>query len=419
MALHLDMDRLNQAHIGSCIAQPEDAFIVNPLNRSEMIIDPKYTSTSADLLSILVKGICAYQNEPGRVGCWGYGIDWSVAQDLLPAVMWLLFFICVRYAVRAPLVRIGYYMGIGCKQNPKDPNRPPLYDPVTGKLTLSKKRYQKLVKFQNQVWLTFFYTASAIFGYVVQQDKEWFTFPVNRISALYYHSPSPYNPPSEIMLYYHYGLGFYISELISLLWESNMKRADFVEYFFHHITTLALILLSHLGWLHRFGAYTLFIHDASDIMLSFSKSLHYMVQSDEKRAKIFNEKQKRLKSSERYDPCWCFKYVLTDSFVYSFFVVFIASFFYFRWYCLPSMMWATVWLGPNTFHGNLNVWILVVLLNGALQALHAYWGYLILIMILNLLRGVERKDIRSDEEDTEEEHPEGIDRVLQDSKKNK
>lgn len=396
------MDRLSKQNIGSFIPHLQDAYVTDPVNASHQIINPKFTTTWGDAATILRMGICGYQNQPGKSGCWGWGIDLYILSDLmLPGMLWFFGFLIIRTLLRGPLIRLGYRVGVGSKYNPMSSHRTPLY--VNGQLTISEKRYKTLLKFQNQVWLTCFYIASTIFGYIVQADKPWFTFPVNMDSAIHYHSPAPYNPPSQIMLYYCYGFGFYISELCSLLLlERKVKRMDFVEYIFHHFTTLALIFLSHLGWLHRFGTYVLFIHDASDIMLSLSKSLHYIIQSDEKRARRFNALAKK-RSTKRYQQCWCFRYILTDSFVYSLFVSFIALFFYFRWYCLPSMTLATVWLGPNVFNGNFNTWLLVLLLNGALQFLHVYWGALIFLMIYKLLLGNERKDIRSEDDQTEDD----------------
>lgn len=405
MALPVNVDRLHELHIASRLSHPDNAWIANPTNHSEMIVDPQYTTSLSDLFEILSSGICTFQNRPGRPGCAGFGVDWALTRYLIPAVWWCIGFMLVRYLVRGMLIRTGFWMGIGSRQNPGEREMfLPLYNPKTGKLNVSKKDYQLLLKYQNQVWLTFFYTASTIFGYLVQQDKPWFTFPISEASALHYVSPYPYNPSSEILLYYQYALGFYLSEMVSLLIETSLKRSDFIEYLIHHITTVALIMFSHLGWLHRFGAYVIFIHDASDILLSFGKSLHYIVESENTRVRRHLEAAEKYASDDQlvkpYRKTWLFRWVITDSLIHAIFLCFTAMFFYFRWYCLPSMMNITVRLMPKTLVGNLDLWVMAALLNGALQALHIYWGFLILLMIWRAIRSEEKfKDIRSDEDE--------------------
>eukprot|EP00796_Vickermania_ingenoplastis_P009677 gene9677-6774_t len=418
MALHMNPARIAELNIGCPLSRPEEAFLPYDAAAGEIpVVNPKYTATLEDLYGILTRGICGHQNAPGGAGCRGLGMDFSIVVDLLPAFYWFVFFVVIRYLARIPLVRLGYAMGVGSKHDPRDPNKPPLYRKNSktqqSELNISDARYQRILKFQNQLWLTLFYVGSSVFGYQCQKNKPWFTFPVNKVSAVYYHLPAPYNPPPEIVFYYCYGFGFYASELFSLLFiEKHMKRVDFLEYFFHHITTLALIFFSHVGWFHRFGGYTLFIHDASDICLSLSKSVHYVVQSDEKRHKKFDQlEQLKLKRNpaykvQPYSPSFAFRYVWTDSLVYAFMFLFITLFFYFRWLCLPSMFLASGWLGVRLFLGNFNVWMLVVLLNGVLQGLHIYWGILIIVMVYNLLRGEERKDIRSDDDESEDEFAE-------------
>ncbi|PWU84602.1 putative Sphingosine N-acyltransferase [Trypanosoma cruzi] len=148
-------------------------------------------------------------------------------------------------------------------------------------IRLNVGQRKKLRKFQTQLWLAVSYTASTVFGYMVQRGEPWFGLPLseaNRISIL---SPHPYNPGRWILLYYQYGLGFYLSECFSHLANHDIKRSDFLEYVIHHIVTIALIVFSHCSYEHRFGVYVLFIHDASDIMLAVSKALSYVVKAAE------------------------------------------------------------------------------------------------------------------------------------------
>lgn len=411
MAIFLERDRFRENHVGSLLSYPHEAFLPDPLNSSQLVVNPQYTTSWSDIRTIFTTGICHFQNSiPDGPKCRGWGVDWNVARSaILPSLFFFLVFLALRFLIRFPLINYGYkFLGISSDFSPMDPRIPLLYDPVTKKLTISPRRYARLEKFQNQVWLTVFYVASTIFGYAVQRDKPWFTLPVNPVSAVYFHAPSPYNPPWKLVIYYYYAMGFYLSEVFSLVAEKSTRRADFWEYFLHHVVTLLLIFLSHSSWLHRFGAYILFIHDASDVLLSFTKSLHYIVQSEDKRVNASSRKAKQSSSTPPYQSSWVFRYVLTSKAVDLFFVGFIILFIFFRLICLPKTMLATMWLGPKLFHGNFAVWFLVGLLNIVLQLLHVYWGVLIVNMIIKIVGGGKRDDVRSDNDDTDEEEDETL-----------
>lgn len=434
-----DIARLHKYNIGSILRTPEEAFLPHSLNESLRVVNPKYTTSWEDLFQILTHGICTFQNTiPDGPSCRGWGVDWYAAQDLiLPSLRCFFFFLVLRYLLRRPMVTMGYYtLGIGSDLPPMDPHTPPLYHPVTKKLSISPRRYCRLIKFQNQLWLTLFYVASSLFGYLVQYDKPWFTFPVTPVSAVYFHAPSPYHPTRAILFYYSYGLGFYLSEMFSLLFDHGIRRSDFLEYFLHHVVTLLLIFFSHAGWMHRFGAYVLFLHDSSDILLSFSKSLHYVVEAEENRVKRSlrvgeggSGRKKKGSSpsstlsssmttrtttrkgnhhpSPPYHSPWCFRYLFTTTAVNISTVGFVVFFFFFRLFCLPKMMLATFWLGFKLFYGNVNVWCMTTLLNLGLQTLHIYWGWLITVMAIKILRGGKRKDIRSGDDETDDEEEKG------------
>ncbi|KAH8616186.1 TLC domain [Trypanosoma vivax] len=195
----------------------------------------------------------------------GLGLDTSALPQLLPCLLWAVVFVLVRLAAQTWLSRIGVWLRLAV---PRARHR--------GRGTV---RCRRLRKFQIQLWLAVYYAASTAFGWAVQRDKPWFGFPAsedNRIALL---TPHPYRPEPELLLYYQYGLGFYLSEMVALLAERDMRRADFLEYFVHHLVTFALVILSHCSYEHRFGAYVLFLHDASDIMLAVTRAFLYVVDA--------------------------------------------------------------------------------------------------------------------------------------------
>lgn len=399
MALTIDAERAWSLGIGSPYATPAELYIPDPTNASRLVLDRARATLPLRNYTHALVNMKVFQDHHG-IGCSGWGFDMELLPSLLPALLWAVGFIVFRYLCREPLGRFGMWAGVVVENEQMHAKR--LAAGLRGTASLSPKNRRKIIKFQNQLWLGIFYLFFSAVGYFVQADKPWFTLPLNEDSALHLLVPHPYNPPKEILFYYHYGLGFYFAELISLIYiESQVKRSDYMEYAFHHVTTLALIVFSHLGLEHRFGAYVLFIHDASDIMLAVGKVLHYIQTGNQLRKERYNSKHARIGDGKTYRESFFFKYILTEMFLNVWFAGFIAGFFFFRIYCLPMMLTATFQMASVVRHGNFNMWLLVVLLNVALQALHVYWATLIVLMVVDLLNGGDRKDIRSDDGDDE------------------
>ena len=51
----------------------------------------------------------------------------------------------------------------------------------------------------------------------------------------------------------------------------SKRRHDYWEMGLHHVVTVALILFSYAGALHRLGALVLFLHDVPDIFVYLAK----------------------------------------------------------------------------------------------------------------------------------------------------
>lgn len=400
MALQYSLDIIRNQGIGSPYTSVDEFFMTDPANASHRVLDTSRTTLGWREIPGAFLNIKAYQERIG-VGCSGWGMDLSLLPALFPSVYWFMAIMLVRYLSREPVARFGMYMGVVTENSACHHRR--VAAGKRGTAALSVRNQRKILKFQNQMWLAIFYMVSSAFGYYVQRDQPWFKLPLDDEASLHLLLPHPYNPPQELIMYYHYGLAFYFAELASLfLVERHVKRSDFMEYVLHHITTLLLIICSHVGLEHRFGAYVLFIHDSSDIMLSFSKSLHYMSQEDEARRRRYDAKHAKKKDGKTYRQSFLFRSVLTETNLNVCFGIFIVLFFFLRLWCLPFMGKATIRMASKVRHGNFNMWMLVFLLNFALQSLHVYWAMLIIVMVVTLLVGGERKDIRSEEEVDEE-----------------
>ncbi|KAG5497640.1 hypothetical protein JKF63_03905 [Porcisia hertigi] len=402
MAFQYPAELLRAQGISSPYASALEFYIPDPANTSRLIIDTARTTLQWSELPGALLNIKAYQDKIG-VGCSGWGVDVSLFSMLLPSLYWFLGIMVIRHICHDPVARFGIYVGVVTEN--ADCHRRRIAAGKRGIAALSSHNQKKLLKFQNQVWLSLFYVASSCFGYYVQRGEPWFKLPLNTEASLEILLPHPYNPPKEFLLYYNIGLAFYLAELCSLLFiERHVRRSDFLQYLLHHIITILLIVCSHLGMEHRIGAYVLFIHDVSDIMLSVSKSLHYMMHEDAARQMRYNRKHAKL-NGKTYRKPLLYRRIITDWSVNGCFALFSVLFFFFRLYCLPHIGRTMIFMASKVRHGNLNMWLLCLLLNVVLQGLHVYWGILIVTMILSLAMGEKRKDIRSEDDDDSVERP--------------
>ncbi|KAG5471401.1 hypothetical protein LSCM1_01485 [Leishmania martiniquensis] len=399
MALRYSAETMRAQGIGSPFASLAELYIPDPANASRRILDTSRTTLQWSELPRAFLNIKAYQEKLG-VGCSGWGMDLSLLPVLFPTMYWFLGILLIRCLFWEPFARFGIYMGVVTENSAL--HRLRIAAGKRGMASLSPRNQKKLTKFQNQALLSLFYLVSSCFGYYVQRNQPWFKLPLDDEASLHLLLPHPYNPPKELLTYYHYSLAFYLAEMCSLFFvERHVKRSDFVEYMVHHLTTFLLIIFSHIGLQHRFGAYVLFIHDASDIMLSVSKSLHYMSHEEMARQERYNKKHAE-KNGKRYRQSIVYRYIITQRCVNYCFAAFAVLFFFFRLYCLPLIGKATIRMAPKVRHGNFNLWMLTFLLNIALQGLHVYWAVLIISMAYTLATGGERKDIRSDDEEDSE-----------------
>ncbi|CCD13034.1 unnamed protein product [Trypanosoma congolense IL3000] len=325
-----------------------------------------------------------------KSGGWGgLGIDATVLSQLFPCLLWTIVFAGLRFFAQKQLSRLGLWLQVVVPRHGDKNN-----------MTTSQRL--KLKKFQNQLWLTVYYTASTIFGYVILRDKPWFGLPVSESNRIALLTPHPYKPEVELLRYYRYGLGFYIAEMAALVVEIDIKRSDFFEYFIHHVVTLLLIIISHCSYEHRFGVYVLFIHDASDILLALGKVINYVVKGDGNRMR--NRKAGKSKNAAANAPVSrLYKAIFNDSMLTACFLMFTVLFFFFRLLCLPFLALANIVYGVKIRMFTWSFTFLIFLLQVALQGLHVYWFTLILKIIASTITGKSVEDIRSEDDDDDDD----------------
>lgn len=332
-------------------------------------------------------------------GWGGAGLDPAALPLLLPALLWALFFVLLRLRTLRHGERLGLLLRVVVPRAGDDD------------ASLSAGQRRKLKKLHGQLWLAASHAVSAFFGYAVQRGKPWFALPVGRENYVGFLSPHPYKVDASLLLYYQYGLGFYISELVYLLIDYDIKRSDFFMFLIHHAVTFFLIVLSHCSYEHRFGVYVLFIHDASDILLTLSKVINYVVEAERKRKQKAesdhnnnNIKKKKITKTADVRSSFLYKVIFNSTTLNICFIVFVASFIFLRIICLPALAFASIVASIKIRMCTVFYWILVLLLHVVIQGLQLYWLALILKLMFNMIIGKPLKDIRSDDDEENDLH---------------
>jgi hypothetical protein len=221
-----------------------------------------------------------------------------------------------------------------------------------------------------------FYSTFCILGYktlfdpdtaewVVDTDNHWNGWPYHQISK-------------AALFYYHIELGSYIHQLIF----SEVHHSDFLEMTAHHIITILLIVTSYITNFWRVGTSILLLHDMADVILEGAKVLNYTSRAPGRK--------------------WIKDYLVDPGFG-----LFTVTFFITRLYLYPRYIICSVlghgyalygceWGGCYVFVGLLL----------SLQGLHIFWFYLIMRMVYRLCTiGIEG-DVRSEDDEGDDEKPE-------------
>lgn len=134
---------------------------------------------------------------------------------------------------------------------------------------LSGKSSKESRKFAESCFNFVIYVILGVWGLSVLYQEPWDLETKNLFLGWPNHDMS-----SLFRYYYLFQLGFYIQQLVCLLFVMERKK-DFFELLIHHIVTIALIAVSYYTWKIRFGLAILNLHDVSDIFLHLAKTLHY------------------------------------------------------------------------------------------------------------------------------------------------
>lgn len=154
---------------------------------------------------------------------------------------------------------------------------------------------------------------------------------------------------------------------------TEVNRSDSLEMIIHHLTTIALVLISHLTSFYRIGCTIFFLHDISDVFLESAKCFNYASKAKGR------------------------KWASTVSDVL--FAIFAISFFVLRLVIYPKLAVYSMIVESKEMLGDWIGYYIISALLSILVCLHVFWFTLICRMIYRLLTSGIEKDERSDDEE--------------------
>lgn len=327
-----------------------------------------------------------------------FRITWLVP-FLIVASTYLCYFLSNNYTASNPLHK---FVTISYKTDAKDENGYYLYDkgpkdfafvlfymifftffrefcmlvlvkPLARKAGFTN--HNKIKRFMEQFYSLIYYGLSSPFGFFVMMK-----LPVKWFDTYYFYESYPhYTIFSWMKLFYLGQAAFWTQQATVLALQLEKPRKDYYELIFHHIITMALIYASYTFNFTWIGIAVYLTMDSSDYFLSASKLLNYL--------------------DSRFTPY--------------FFVVFVFVWIYMRHYISIRILWSVLTqfetVGPyelNFKTGQYKCFISKPIVFGllfALQAVNAYWLFLILRILARTIFSGETKDDRSDDEEDEED----------------
>lgn len=187
--------------------------------------------------------------------------------------------------------------------------------------------------------------------------------------------------PDEIKWIYFVECGFYVHSVYGTLYMDE-KRKDFLVMLVHHFLTLILIVFSYGTRYHKIGIMVLFVHDAADILLEFTKCNVYLKNRGGK------------------------YYAMHDHIANIGFVAFTVAWYLFRLYWFPlKILYTTgVVAAHRAYLRGAGLYCFFNSLLWFLLCLDIYWFYFILLFLYKVATGQlsEIKDTRESEKEENE-----------------
>jgi len=241
---------------------------------------------------------------------------------------------------------------------------------------------KNLRKLQEAAWRCLLYAVACMWAIKLAffgEPLEWMSD-----SELFWKGWPNHETTADMKSLYALYLGLYVHQLFFLFIDT--KSSDFVALVIHHLITLTIVVASWSIGFTRIGAFTMVLHDCSDVFLELAKCFNYVKEATPPAA------QSRLLA-------------LAPDVAFIFFAI---TFFALRLYVYPSRVLYSaaiqacdhVTCGPYPcmLAGAASTgvfWIFLPCLTG-LQLLQVFWGWKVLGVVATVLRGKPLEDPRED-----------------------
>lgn len=234
------------------------------------------------------------------------------------------------------------------------------------------------VRFAEQGWCAIYYFTLFVFGAVLYWNLPYFM----NLDNIYRGWPH-FHMTKYFKVYYLMLMGFWIQQIFVLHIEA--PRKDHWQMLSHHIITVALIITLYYYYFTRIGNLVLMIMDLVDVFLSAAKLLKYA--------------GKRVACDVMF-LVFMLLWITMRHGVYNYL-------YYHAWTraqllmllseCIPGVVQKRCW--------DLKVVYMFLAMLGGLQVITLIWMYLIMKVAYKVITGLGAEDVRSDEDDTDDEAP--------------
>ncbi|KAK9821601.1 hypothetical protein WJX81_004562 [Elliptochloris bilobata] len=234
----------------------------------------------------------------------------------------------------------------------------------------TKEELNRLHKWKESAWKALVYCGLVALELYVCVNERFFSDTRYFWLGCTRFPPCTYPVSRGLRLLYSLQMGFYLQAVPSLVfWE--VRRKDFWESMAHHFATLGLIVYSYQVNFVKIGAMVFLCHDINDIFLEAAKMARY--------------------AQQKHAPN-----VLFVAFMLSWFA---SRIFYFPVYLIRSVYYEPIELVAKVYNINPHPhWEIFLALLCFLFALHLYWSYLILKVIVKQIRNGTPDDVREDDD---------------------
>jgi ceramide synthetase len=121
-----------------------------------------------------------------------------------------------------------------------------------------------------------FYSFTTILAYALFRNEYWFPSIVGGCGAcgqIYKEYPNwPTDSAAKLEMYFMIQLGVHVFSVFEMIVIKRKTERKFYEYLLHHFVAATLILFSMMCNEITAGAIILIVHDASDILMAFSRA---------------------------------------------------------------------------------------------------------------------------------------------------